>query len=80
MTIVKVQLFHSSFQESVILNSIDWIVPEAREIDPFKVLKRGLADYSDVILLKIQFVEFQSYLGEAVLYHFYSIVGQVKCF
>ena len=56
MTIVKVQLFHSGLQEGMILNSIDWIVPQAGEIDPFKVLKRVLTDYSDVILLKIQFV------------------------
>ena len=75
MTIVKVQLFHSRFQESMILNSIDWIVPEAREIDPFKVLKRVFCDNLDFILPQNQFVQFQFYLGEAVLDVFYSIVG-----
>ena len=72
---MKIQFSDSRVQKYVILNHVDGIIPETRVIDPFKVLKRVFCDNLDFILPQNQFVQFQFYLGEAVLDVFYSIVG-----
>lgn len=72
---MKIQFSDSRVQKYVILNHMDGIIPETRVIDPFKVLKRVFCDNLDFILPQNQFVQFQFYLGEAVLDVFYSIVG-----
>ena len=72
---MEIQFSDSRVQKYVILNHVDWIIPETRVIDPFKVLKRVFCDNLDFILPQNQFVQFQFYLGEAVLDVFYSIVG-----
>lgn len=72
---MEIQFSDSRVQKYVILNHMDGIIPETRVIDPFKVLKRVFCDNLDFILPQNQFVQFQFYLGEAVLDVFYSIVG-----
>ena len=72
---MEIQFSDSRVQKYVILNHVDGIIPETRVIDPFKVLKRVFCDNLDFILPQNQFVQFQFYLGEAVLDVFYSIVG-----
>ena len=72
---MEIQFSDSHVQKYVILNHMDGIISETRVIDPFKVLKRVFCDNLDFILPQNQFVQFQFYLGEAVLDVFYSIVG-----
>ena len=75
VAVVEIQFSDSRVQKYVILNHVDWIIPQTCVIDPFKVLKRVFSDNLDFILSQNQFVQFQFYLWEAVLNVFYSIVG-----